>query len=196
MKFFSRKKKKNDVIDLAMDNLKKNGVRKEDTLEYAIDKGRITWKTPLTDEERESLRKNQIHRYSYATHNELIRIFIKESLKDYADFLGDEYKNFEKFTIAQYNQGKGTRITLKELESNFNLPPKKTREVYASVRRKATHLANCTIDKEKGARYFYLFSPYNDKYDGQDIPIDDFEKYIPFMLENKASPIFIKDKRQ
>ena len=167
MKFFSRKKKKNDVIDLAMDNLKKNGVRKEDTLEYAIDKG-----------------------------NELIRIFIKESLKDYADFLGDEYKNFEKFTIAQYNQGKGARITLKELESNFNLPPKETRTVYASVRRKATHLANCTIDKEKGARYFYLISPYNDKYDGQDIPIDDFEKYIPFMLENKASPIFIKDKRQ
>ena len=54
MEFFSRKKKKNDVIDLAMDNLKKNGVRKEDTLEYAIDKGRTTWKTPLTDEEREN----------------------------------------------------------------------------------------------------------------------------------------------
>ena len=70
-----RRKKDEDVIDLAMNNLKRNGVRKEDTLEYAIDKGHTTHRSPLTDEERKMLKETEIGRGTRATQNELYRIY-------------------------------------------------------------------------------------------------------------------------
>ena len=183
---------KNDVnvIDLAMENLKKNGVRKEDTLEYAIDSGKTTHKAPLTDEERRELRKTEVQRSSFATEKELTRIYIKESLKDYTDFLGDNYEEFENFMIDEYNQGKGSKVTLKLLKSKFDLPPKEAQTIYVFVRRKALMLSDWASSKEKGATYFTIYSPHNDKYDEQKFPMDDFEKYIPFMIENNAVPRF------
>lgn len=181
-----------NVIDLAMENLKKNGVRKEDTLEYAIDSGKTTHKAPLTDKERRELRKTEVQRSSFATGKEVTRIYIKESLKDYADFLGNNYEEFENFMIDEYNQGKGSRITLKLLKSKFDLPPKEAQTIYVFVRRKALMLSDWASSKEKGATYFTIYSPHNDKYDGQKLSMDDFEKYIPFMIENNAVPRFHK----
>lgn len=81
MKLFNklRRKKDEDVIDLAINNLKRNGVRKEDTLEYAIDKGITTHKNPLTDEERKILRETEIGRGTRATQNELYRIYFNRT---------------------------------------------------------------------------------------------------------------------
>ena len=85
-----RRKKDEDVIDLAMNNLKRNGVRKEDTLEYAIDKGITTHKNPLTDEERKMLKKTEIGRGTRATQNELYRIYLdKTKSKTKAAILSD-----------------------------------------------------------------------------------------------------------
>lgn len=185
-----------DVIDLAMNNLNKNGVRREDTLEYLIDKGMTTHKAPLTDEEREILRKTEIQRGSVATQKEITRIYIKECLKEHSEFLGDDIGEFKNLMIDQYNQGKGSRITLKLLKSKFDLPPKEARAIYESVMKKASILTNWKISKDRNATYFTIFSPYSDKYDGQEFPIDDFEKYVPFMVENNASPRFYGDKKR
>ena len=137
-------------------------------------------------------KKEDIERNSHLTQEDVSRIYIKECLKDYEDFLGDEYDEFEKLMIDQYNEGKGSRITLKLLKSKFDLPPKEAREVYQKVMKKAIITSDWTINKDRGANIFTIYSPYNDKYDGQEFPIDSFLEYVDFMVENNAGPKFIK----
>lgn len=191
-KIFGKKESKSsdDVIDKAMNNLKNREIREEETLEYKIEHGKAIGIT--IGDSGEDNDRFRIDRNSFLTKQEVTRIYIKECLKDYKDFLGDEYDEFEEFMIDQYNEGKGSRVTLKLLKAKFDLPPKEAREVYQKVMKKAIITSNWTIDKDRGANIFTIHCYDDTRYDGQEFPIDSFLEYVDFMVENNGSPRFRK----
>ena len=160
------KKNESDIIDKAVSNLKKKGVS--------------------VDESSRFMKVN-----SRETQLEVKRIYIKENLKEYEDYLGDEYDSFESFMIEQFDAGKGTNVTLKLLKSKFNLPPKELRTIYKTVMRKSTLMGNYTIAKERKATHFKRVS-LNEENNGKEFPIDEFTNYVDDMAENLDSATFFK----
>ena len=177
-----------DIIDLAMHNLKKNGVQREDTLEYAIDHGKTTQKTPLTEEERERFKKNEITRTSMPTQREVTRIYIRQLCKTTVDGLDDE--ELAKTLIECYNSQKSNNKCYKVVQEKFNVDRKTAEKIVYMINTQARVLSDWTIAKEKKLTHFTLYSPYNNQYEGQEFPIDDLMKYLSFIIENNASPNF------
>ena len=178
-----------DVIELAMNNLKKKGVRKEDTMEYLIDQGRTTHKGPLTDEERERLRKNKITRHSPATHSEVTRIYLKHFAKKSVSGLDGE-KLGEILVECHDNQLPPQNKCPKLIEKEMGVDKKTAKQIAYVVTKQAGLFRNWTFAKERKSNYFSISCPDNDKYDGEEFPIEDFPKYVGFMVENYGSPTF------
>lgn len=180
--------KQRDVIDIAMDNLRKYGIREEDTLEYAIDNEITTHRTPLTTKERKALRETEISRGSRATQKEVTRIYIRYSSDKCVS--GIDTIKLGDILIDCYNNKFPINERVKLVKNEFDLDNETAKYIVDVVMGQSAILTDWAISKDRGASCFTIYSPYNDKYDGQKLPIKDLPDYLPFMIENNASPIF------
>ena len=178
-----------DVIELSMNNLKKKGVRREDTLEYLIDHGMTTHKAPLTDEERESLRKNEITRHSAATRSEVTRIYLKHFAKKSVSGIDNEKLGMI-LVECHDNQLHPQNKCPKLIEKELGVDKKSAKQIAYVVTKQAALFTNWEFAKDRKSDCFSIYTRDNMKYDGEFFPIDDFPKYVGFMVENKTSPKF------
>lgn len=178
-----------DVIELAMKNLEKNGVRREDTMEYLINQGKTTHDPPLTDEERKRLRENEITRDSIATRNEVNRIYIKHFAK--RSVSGIDGEKLGNVLIECHDNQLTTKYKCpKYIEKETGIDKETAKQIAHVVLTQAQLFTDWTFAKEKKYDTFSMYSPYDNKYDGQEFTIEDFPKYVGFMVENNASPNF------
>ena len=182
-------KKKRGVIDIAMDNLKNKGVRKEDTLEYAIEQGKTTHKSPLTDEERKLLRENEITRHSMATRKEITRIYLRHFAdksvngidgKELGDVLVDCFDNNCLNSYKCFNL----------ISERFGVDKKTAKWIGYVVTKQAMTYSNWEVAIDRGDVFFSIVARDSNEYEGQEFPIMDLPKYVGFIVENYGSAIF------
>ena len=185
--------KKRDIFDIAMDNLKKNGVRREDTLEYAIDHGRAILTAPLTDEMRERLRANEITRHSDSTRNEIRRIYLRHfSKKSVEGIDGDELGNV---MVGCLNNGcLNTSKCVNVISERFGIDKKTAKRITYVLTKQADTYTNWRVAIDRGAVSFSIPARESDEYKDADIPIMDLPKYMGFIVDNYGSPRFNYDK--
>ena len=188
-------KQQRTIFDIAMDNLKRDGVRKEDTLEYAIDQGRTTHKAPLTDEERERLRKNVLNRHSIAVRNEITRIYLRYFSKKSVD--GIDGKELGDTLVECFNnQWSNTYKCFNLISERFGVDKKTAKRIAYVVTKQAMTYTNWRIAIDKGAVTFTLVARDSNEYEGQEFPIMDLPKYMGYIVENYGSPNFHYDKME
>ena len=184
-----------DIFDIAMNNLKKNGVRKEDTLEYAIDQGRTTHKGPLTDEERERLRATEISRHSLATQKEITRIYLRHfSNKSVSGIDGEELGNL--IVDCYNNKCLNTSKCFNRISEQFGIDKKTAKWVSYVITKQANTFTNWRIAIDRGAVSFSIDTRDSNEYDGMEFPIMDLPKYVGFIVENYGGPDFHYDEEK
>ena len=184
--------KKRTIFDIAMDNLKKNGVRKEDTLEYAIDQGRTTHKGPLTDEERERLRTTEISRHSTATIKEITRIYLRHfANKSIKGIDGEELGNM--LVDCYNNNWLNISKCHNKISEHFVIDKKTAKWIEYVITKQAMTFTTWRVAIDRGAVSFSIQAKNSDEYEDRRFPIMDLPKYMSFIVENYGSPRFYYD---